>query len=344
MKVGVLGAGSWGTALAQVLADNDQETLIWGIDEGVCQDINENHRNSRYLSDAELNPKIQATSDLKSVVKGSQIIVYVLPTAAIREVSKDLNVVLNELGECPIIVHATKGLERGTNLRVSQIIKEELDPKNYQDIVVLSGPSHAEEVARRYMTTLTAACSSLEVAELVQQTFMNKYMRIYTNKDVIGVELGGALKNIYAVMAGIVDELKLGDNAKAAMMTRGLAEMTRLGVKLGADPLTFSGLSGVGDLIVTCTSEHSRNFQAGRLIAKGYRVDDLAGEIDMVVEGVSTVVAAVEKAKEVGVDLPLAEGLYQLLYHSIDLKSGLEGLMTRAGKQEASLEGHMEIK
>ena len=217
------------------------------------------------------------------------------------------------------------------------MIEEEIPRQDYQDLVVLSGPSHAEEVARHDLTTVTAACPNLQAAEKVQALFKNHYFRIYTNTDVVGVEMGAALKNIIALGAGVLAGAGYGDNAKAALVTRGLAEISRMGIKLGADPLTFVGLSGVGDLVVTCTSPHSRNWQAGNLLAKGYSKEAIEEEIQMVVEGIATCQSAYELAKESGIEMPITEALYGLIYEGAQVKEGLLRLMTRDGKQEASL-------
>lgn len=341
MKVSVIGTGSWGTALAKVLGENQHDVRIWGRKQEIVDEINQLHTNASYLPEIELSTQIQATTSLEEAIQDAQMIILVIPTNAIRDIASQLNQLLSkDRSTKPIIVHASKGLEMDTELRISQVIEEVVDPDNYQALVVLSGPSHAEEVARRDVTTLTAASHSLDDAKVVQQAFMNHYFRVYTNSDVVGVELGGALKNIIAVGAGIIDGLGYGDNAKAALITRGLAEISRLGVAMGADPLTFIGLSGVGDLIVTCTSPHSRNFRAGRLIAKGYSIEEVNQEINMIVEGVLTVKVAYQLAKEQQIDMPITEMLYRALYmdEGITVQSAIEELMLREGKQEQTLD------
>ncbi|UUX32920.1 NAD(P)H-dependent glycerol-3-phosphate dehydrogenase [Fundicoccus culcitae] len=342
MKIAVLGTGSWGSALAKVLAENAHTVQLWGRNTEVVASINQHHKNEQYLGDTILPHSIKATTNLEHALEGVDLILIVVPTIAIRSISQAVAVYLKKNPDHqPILVHATKGLELDTHLRVSEIIESEISSELYQSLVVLSGPSHAEEVARRDITTITAASHDLEASGIVQKAFMNDYFRVYTNEDVIGVELGAALKNIIAIVAGISAELGYGDNAKAGLITRGLAEITRLGVALGADPLTFSGLSGVGDLIVTCTSPHSRNWQAGKLLAQGYSMDEVNEKIKMVVEGFTTTKAAYELAQKQGVEMPITEALYRLLYEESDIRSGLSGLMSRVGKQEASLEQHL---
>ena len=337
MKIAVLGSGSWGTALGQVLAENGHEVVLWGREDYLADEINQAHTNSHFLPGINLPTTIVATTDLKAALDQATVLLFVLPTKAIRSVARQVASYLSQSDAQPLLVHATKGLEQGTHLRVSQMIEAEIPRPDYQDLVVLSGPSHAEEVARHDLTTVTAACPNLQAAEKVQALFKNHYFRIYTNTDVVGVEMGAALKNIIALGAGVLAGAGYGDNAKAALVTRGLAEISRMGIKLGADPLTFVGLSGVGDLVVTCTSPHSRNWQAGNLLAKGYSKEAIEEEIQMVVEGIATCQSAYELAKESGIEMPITEALYGLIYEGAQVKEGLLRLMTRDGKQEASL-------
>ena len=337
MKIAVLGSGSWGTALGKVLAETGHEVVLWGREDHIADEINQAHTNSHFLPGINLPTTIVATTDLKAALDQATVLLFVLPTKAIRSVARQVASYLSQSDAQPLLVHATKGLEQGTHLRVSQMIEEEIPRQDYQDLVVLSGPSHAEEVARHDLTTVTAACPNLQAAEKVQALFKNHYFRIYTNTDVVGVEMGAALKNIIALGAGVLAGAGYGDNAKAALVTRGLAEISRMGIKLGADPLTFVGLSGVGDLVVTCTSPHSRNWQAGNLLAKGYSKEAIEEEIQMVVEGIATCQSAYELAKESGIEMPITEALYGLIYEGAQVKEGLLRLMTRDGKQEASL-------
>ena len=329
-KVVVLGAGSWGTALSIVLADNNHEVRLWSHKEQQVNVINQTHKNEKYLN-VELPSNVIAYSDLESAISGVDALVMVVPSSASREVAKKINPFINE---DLLVIHATKGIEPESSKRVSEIMSEELTSINSEDIVVLSGPSHAEEVGLRMPTTVTVASSNIEQAEKAQHLFFNESFRVYTSDDVIGVELGGALKNIIALGAGMSDGLNFGDNAKAALITRGLAEITRLGVSLGANPLSFLGLSGVGDLIVTSTSNHSRNWRAGNLIGKGHSLDSVLNEMGMVVEGVRTTKAAYLFSIQQNVEMPITHALYEILYNNADPKEIVEKLMTRAKKDE----------
>lgn len=331
-KVSVLGAGSWGTALAIVLADNGHEVTLWTYREAQAKEINETKRNERYL-DSDLPMNLTATSNLKeAVTSDTEAIIIVVPTSAMRQVCGDLNPLLTEFK--PYIIHASKGIEPKTFKRVSEIISEELTNYKYEDIVVLSGPSHAEEVAKRLPTTVTVSSMHMDQAEFAQNLFINEAFRVYTSTDLIGIELGGALKNIIALGAGISDGLGFGDNAKAALITRGLAEITRLGVSLGANPLTFLGLPGVGDLIVTCTSVHSRNWRAGNLLGKGRNLQEVLDEMGMVVEGVRTAEAASELAKQQNVEMPITAGIADILFAEEDPAVVVKDLMSRERKGE----------
>lgn len=335
MKVAVLGSGSWGTALAKVLNDNQQQVVMWGPDKDTAHEINTEHTNHVYLPAVTLDPNIHATTDMKEAVEGAEIVLLVVPTKAMREVLKQLRSVLEELNNQPIIVHASKGIEHHSYLRISQIIEEELPTTLYKGIAVLSGPSHAEEVVRDEPTAVVVASLQEEIALEVQEAFMTPAFRVYTSPDLVGVELGGALKNIIAIGSGILDGLGYGDNPRAGLMTRGLAEIKRIGEVLGADPLTFSGLSGMGDLIVTCTSPHSRNFRAGRLLAQGLSREEVEKEINMVVEGILTTESVYHWSKALGVEMPITQGLYNLIYNDeVSVEEGLNALMTRESKAE----------
>lgn len=341
MKITVLGIGSWGSALAQVLADNEHDVVIWSREQEQVNEWNQKHTNTNYLPNVPMPENVLATADIREAATDAEMVLVVIPTKGVRSVMKRLVEVFDVLSPNPIITHATKGIEPETHLRVSEMINQELEGQDYQDVVVLSGPSHAEEVILREITTITAASKSKSTAKIVQDAFMNNYFRVYTNQDVLGVELGGALKNIIAIGAGILDGLGFGDNVKAALITRGLAEITRLGVELGADPMTFSGLSGMGDLIVTCSSEHSRNNRAGKLFAQGHNKDYIEQEIGMVVEGIMTCKAAYQLAKEHQIEMPITEGLYHLIYQDAELDTGIKNLMGRQGKAEASTIDHL---
>ncbi|WP_081930195.1 NAD(P)H-dependent glycerol-3-phosphate dehydrogenase [Tetragenococcus muriaticus] len=330
-KITVLGPGSWGTALAQVLSENGHEVNLWGDNPAQIDEINTYHTNRHYLPDLKLPENIKGQKDLKTAVTDADAILLVVPTKAIRSVAKQLATIVENK---PYIVHASKGLEQGSHKRISEVIDEEFPVEKRKGLVVLSGPSHAEEVAVHDITTITAASSDDEAAKYVQQTFMNGYLRIYTNNDVVGVETGAALKNIIAIGSGAIAGLGFGDNAKAAIMTRGLAEISRLGVAMGADPLTFSGLSGVGDLIVTCTSVHSRNWRAGNMLGKGQKLQDVVDNMGMVIEGVSTTKAAMELAEQLNVDMPITETIYRVLYEDKDIRQAAKDIMMRDGKIE----------
>ncbi|MGO2100902.1 NAD(P)H-dependent glycerol-3-phosphate dehydrogenase [Vagococcus salmoninarum] len=330
-KIAVLGPGSWGSALAKVLVENGHDVTIWGHKPDQVKEINEEHTNKNYLPTIVFPKELKASSDLKTCLTDVDAILFVVPTKAVRSVARDVAQVLENQ---PVIIHASKGLEQGSYKRISEVLEEEIPAENRKDVVVLSGPSHAEEVAVGDITTITAASKNLTYAGYVQDLFMNDYFRIYTNDDVIGVETGAALKNIIALGSGAIHGLGFGDNAKAAIMTRGLAEISRLGVAMGADPLTFIGLSGVGDLIVTCTSVHSRNWRAGDLLGRGHNLEEVLENMGMIVEGVSTTKAAYELSKELGVELPITETIYNVLYNQADVKEAARNIMLRDGKSE----------
>ncbi|MCJ1907356.1 NAD(P)H-dependent glycerol-3-phosphate dehydrogenase [Planococcus ruber] len=329
-KVSVYGAGSWGTALSFVLAQNGHDVLLWTHRAEQADEINE-HSNEKYLKGIKLPERLKATSDLAETVRHSKVLVLAVPTKAIREVCAKIK---ENLTEKVLFVHVSKGIEPDSLKRISEMIREEIPEQWVEDVVVLSGPSHAEEVVLEHPTTVTAACENTASAEFVQDLFMNQYFRVYTNTDVIGVEIGGALKNIIALAVGITDGLGYGDNAKAALMTRGLAEIARLGVKMGATPLTFSGLSGVGDLIVTCTSPHSRNWRAGNMLGKGKTIEEVLEEMGMVVEGIRTTKAAFQLAKAYDVPMPITAALYAVLFEEESTNEAAEKLMGRMKKNE----------
>ena len=333
-KIAVLGAGSWGSVLAKVLVENGHEVALWSNSQAQVDELNQQHTNAKYLPDLIYPEALKATTDLKAAVKDAGTVLFVVPTKVIRLVAQQLIEVLEELGTKPLIVHASKGLELGSHKRISEVIAEEIPTKYRSGMVVLSGPSHAEEVARQDITLITAASEDLANAKKVQALFMNDYLRIYTNSDVVGVETGAAFKNVIAIGAGALHGLGYGDDAKAALMTRGLAEISRLGVSFGADPLTFIGLSGVGDLIVTCTSVHSRNWRAGNQLGQGKSLEDVIANMGMVIEGINTCKAAYELAQQKGIDMPITQAIYNVLYKQADIKSEIANLMQREGKTE----------
>jgi glycerol-3-phosphate dehydrogenase (NAD(P)+) len=330
-KVSVLVAGSWGTALASVLADNEHQVLLWSRNTAQVEEINTQHRNSRFLGDAELSSRIKATGSLEQAVQGAEAIVVVAPSSGMREVAAQIRPFLQPE---TLLIHATKGFETGTLKRMTEVLSGELPQLSSNRIVVLSGPSHAEEVIRKCPTTVVVASQDLEAAEAAQDLFMNAYFRVYTNPDVAGVEVGGALKNIIALGAGLSDGLGFGDNAKAALITRGLAEIARLGVAMGGNALTFAGLAGIGDLVVTCTSQHSRNWRAGYLLAQGMPLEQVLEQMGMVVEGIKTTKAAHFLSTQYQVSMPIAEQLYNVLFEGKQPKLAVEDLMGRVRTHE----------
>lgn len=327
-KVCILGAGSWATALATVLANNNKEVVIWARRQEQCDEINEKHTNSKYLPGVEISKSIVAMNNIEDALKDAKIILLGVPSQQLRTLCKSIS---SFVKEDQILVNVAKGIENGSGKRLSEVCKEELPNNRY---CMLSGPSHAEEVSRNVPTTVVSASTSLEVSQTVQDFFMNETFRVYTNNDLIGVELGGATKNIIAFGAGILDGLQFGDNSKAALMTRGLTEISRFGVEMGAELSTFSGLSGIGDLIVTCTSLHSRNRSAGIFVGKGYSIEEAKKEVGMVVEGIVATEAVFKKAQEIGVEMPITEVIHKVIVGEIDPNNGIKELMTRSKKHE----------
>ncbi len=330
-NVTVLGAGSWGTALAMVLANNNHDCLLWSHREDQAKEINEYGTNKKYLPETKLPKNLKATSSFQQAINHASTIVIAVPTKAIREVCQDITKVAEDK---KLFIHVSKGIEPDTLKRITEMIQEEIPEHLVEAVVVLSGPSHAEEVVLEHPTTVTAASVDMKAAEKVQDLFMNKSFRVYTNGDVIGVEIGAALKNVIALAAGIVDGLGYGDNAKAALITRGLAEISRLGISLGAEPYTFAGLTGMGDLIATCTSVHSRNWRAGNMLGKGASLDEVLEEVGMIVEGVRTTKAAYQLALKQEVDMPITQALYAVLFEQVDPKEAVDSLMHRTKKNE----------
>ena len=324
-------AGSWGTTLASVLAENNHEVTLWTRNPTQADEINRFHTNDKYLPGVELPSNIKATGSIEEAVCGARIVIIAATSSSMREVARKIRPYIDV---STVIVHATKGFEADSLKRMSQVIADELPDYPAKRIAVLSGPSHAEEVVRKCPTTVVVAAEERMAAETAQKLLINSYFRVYTNSDVIGVEVGGALKNIIAIGGGLSDGLLFGDNAKAALLTRGLAEISRLGTAMGASPLTFAGLAGIGDLIVTCTSKHSRNWRAGYMLAQGKPLDDVLREMGMVVEGVKTTHSAYELAKKYDVEMPITEQLVQVLFHGKNPKAAVEDLMGRDRTQE----------
>lgn len=322
-KVCVLGAGSWGTALALVVAKKGYNVSMWTLNEEQCNKINKDKENIDYLPGVVIPDNIVVTTNIEEAVKDGTIIVLAVPSQAIRSVCRQIKPFVKDK---QILVDVAKGLEKGTGLRLSDVCNQELPNNKY---VVLSGPSHAEEVSRDIPTTVVVSSEDIHIAEIVQDIFMSPKFRVYTNPDVVGVELGGALKNIIAFGAGICDGLGYGDNAKAALMTRGIKEIGRLGVAMGAKASTFSGLSGIGDLIVTCTSMHSRNRRAGILIGQGKTLEETLAEVKMVVEGITATDVAYNVAKELNVEMPITNAIYSVLYDNANPDEVVTELMMR---------------
>ncbi|RIL71666.1 NAD(P)H-dependent glycerol-3-phosphate dehydrogenase [Staphylococcus devriesei] len=330
-KITIFGMGSFGTALANVLAENGHTVLMWGKNDNSVKELNDHHQNKWYLKSAQLNHTIKATSNLKEATEFSDVYLMALPTKAIREVTEQIDQLIDSK---KTFIHVAKGIENKTFKRVSEMIEDSISEAHNGGIGVLSGPSHAEEVVIKQPTTVAASSKDEHISKLIQDLFMNDYLRVYTNNDLVGVELGGALKNIIAVASGIVAGIGYGDNAKAALMTRGLAEISRLGEKLGADPMTFLGLGGIGDLIVTCTSTHSRNYTLGYKLGKGQTTEEALNEMDMVVEGINTTNSVYHLAKEQQVDMPITNALYKVLFEDKPVKDSVRDLMGRDKKAE----------
>lgn len=327
--IAIMGAGSWSTALAVQLANNGHQVKMWARSEGVAQEINNLRENKAYLPGVALPHSINCSTDYNDILTDCRVVLYGVPSHAFRDV---LKTTLPVLQDNSIVINVAKGIEEQSLKRMSEVFHEEVS--NDIKYVVLSGPSHAEEVGRNIPTAVVVASSDTEAACFVQGLFMSGSMRVYTNPDVLGVELAGSLKNIIALGTGIADGLGFGDNTKAALMTRGLAEITRLGVAMGASPLTFAGLAGVGDLIVTCTSMHSRNRRAGIEIGKGKTLDEAIKSVRMVVEGVRTTKAAKGLAAKYGVEMPIVEQTYRALFEGHSAREAVMNLMGRSGKAE----------
>ena len=327
--VAVVGAGSWGTTLANLLADKGLGVHLWVREEEVFEDLQRNRRNDAFLPGVRLSPNIAFSRDLPVVLQDATLVLMAVPSHAFREVLRALKPRFPSGG---MLLSATKGMEMDSLLTMEGVTREEMGPEIHY--AVLSGPSFAWEVAQRQPTTVTLASRQQEVAQSLQRLCSTPYFRIYTGRDVTGVELAGALKNIFAIGAGILGGMGLADNPRAALITRGLAEMTRLGVRLGANPLTFAGLAGVGDLILTCTGSKSRNFQVGFKLGQGQPLEQILGAMTMVAEGVKVSRAAHLLAERLGVEMPLVTAIYKILYEDLAPKEAIKKLMTRELKDE----------
>lgn len=328
MKITLCGGGSWGTAIARLLSNKGHKLNFYIRNKEVIEDIRKNKENTKYLPGAKFEKEINLTNNLDSVLEDIDVFIIAVPTSSIREV---LTSIKGKISKDVIIVNLSKGIEVESLDRISEISSEILKDNPF---VALSGPSHAEEVGKDIPTTLVASSENLKVAQTIQHEFSTPIFRIYTNPDLVGVEMGGALKNIIALAAGMNDGLAYGDNSKAALMTRGIYEMSKLGITLGANPHTFNGLSGIGDLIVTCTSMHSRNRRAGILIGEGKSMEEACNEVGQVVEGVKTVKSAYKLAKLKNIEMPITNALYKVLYEGYDPNKAVYELMTRENKDE----------
>ena len=336
MNVGIIGGGGWGTALACVLSRKGHTVRLWVYEADLAARMSEKRVNDIYLPGVEIPSAVAVTPRLAEAASGAEMLLLVTPSHALRATSSALAAdARGVFASAPLVVIATKGLEKGTLHRMSEVVAETLPAPAGEDAVVLAGPSHAEEVARHVPAAIVAACRNRERAAAVQEACSTESLRIYTNDDVVGVEIGVSLKNVVAIAAGISDGLGFGDSSKAALLTRGLAEMSRLGRAMGARAETFAGLAGMGDLIATATSRHSRNRRLGEAIGKGATLAEALAASPMVSEGVGTCEAAVELARRHGVELPIAEQVHAILFEGKSARTALRELLTRDLKPEA---------
>lgn len=330
-NIGVIGAGSWGTALATVVANKGNQIKIFDVDEKHLRSMEKYRENIDYLPGVQLSDNIRMAYSSEEAIKDADVVLFSAPAQHFRSA---LTSAKDFIRDDALIINVAKGIEKGTHKRMSEIAEEILGEEAMNRYVVLSGPSHAEEVGRRLPTTVATASRNMDAAKIIQDLFMTDRFRVYTLDDVTGVELGGALKNIIALGAGISDGMGFGDNAKAALMTRGLAEITRLGIKLGARPETFAGLTGTGDLIVTCTSMHSRNRRCGIMMGEGMEPEEAIAKVGMVVEGMFTAEAAYELAQIAGVEMPITNAIYKVTKGQLKAKDAVEMLMGRDKRNE----------
>jgi len=335
-KIAVIGAGSWGTALALLLSRKGLDVLLWGHRATHVEQLATERQNQHYLPGYSFSSSLSLTDDLAAAVQGREVVVMVVPSHGFREVFGRLQ---GHLSPRSIVVSATKGIENDSLLTMTGIMAEELGENSGNiRLAVLSGPSFAKEVAAEKPTAVTVAAKDLAVAQRVQKIFFTERFRVYAGTDVVGVELGGPLKNVVAIAAGISDGLGFGTNARAALITRGLAEITRLAVKMGANPLTMSGLAGLGDLVLTCTGDLSRNRSVGLKLGKGMTLDAILAEMDMVAEGVKTAHSAADLARKMNVEMPILEQIYQVLYKGKTCSDAVQDLMARDQKEEMILQ------
>ena len=329
--VAVIGAGSWGTALANLLAEKSMPVSLWVFEEGLCKEMQETRENSLFLPGVQLSPMVHPDSSLEAVMADKRVLVLAVPSHVHRQVAVQM---LEFLQGPVILVSAAKGIENESLKTMSGVWSEIMPGSVNWEYGVLSGPSFAREVVKKVPTAVTVASASREVAQEIQLLFSTEYFRVYTSTDVIGVEMGGALKNVIALAAGIVDGLGLGHNTRAALITRGLAEMSRLGTSMGAHPLTFLGLAGVGDLVLTCTGDLSRNRTVGYQLGQGKELWEILAEMQMVAEGVKTTRSVYHLAQKQGIDMPICQQMYRILYEDLPPERALAELMQRELKHE----------
>ncbi len=330
-QIGVIGAGSWGTTLADLLADKGFKVTLWAYEADLVERMTTSRENDLFLPGFKLSDNLSFSNEIRDAVAGKQLVLFVPPSQVLRGLLKQ---VLDNFSEDAIIVSASKGIENETLLPMSEIFAELLPPALKTRTAYLSGPSFAKEVVQRMPTAVAVAAVDDEIAEVVQQVFSTDVFRVYTNRDAVGVELGGALKNVIALAAGVSDGLGYGYNTRAAIITRGLAEITRIGVAMGADPLTFAGLAGMGDLVLTCTGDLSRNRTVGFELGKGRTLDEILNEMHMVAEGVKTTLSAYQLASKLGVEAPLIEQMYEILYNNKEARQAVNNLMERELRPE----------
>jgi glycerol-3-phosphate dehydrogenase (NAD(P)+) len=331
MDISVLGAGGWGTTLAILLQSNGHNVTLWEFEKDQVDQVLTTRLNEKYLPGIPIPEEILITDDLEKASNSKELIILAVPSQFLRNVIVDLK---HDDLRNSILVSVAKGVENKSLMTMTQMMKDVIPQINDHQIGVLSGPSHAEEVAKKTPTAVVAASINKQTAGTIQNAFMNSYFRVYTSTDVIGVEMGGAFKNVIAIGAGIIDGVKFGDNTKAAIMTRGIAEISRLGIKLGARPETFAGLSGMGDLIVTCMSRHSRNRYVGEQIGSGKKLKEVLNSMSMVAEGVQTTQSVVQLANRCKVETPIAGEVYNILFEGKDPSKATYDLMTRDMKTE----------
>lgn len=326
-RIGIVGIGAWASAIAILLTENGLPVTVWSQETELVDSINEIGVNNKYLRGIPWPKKILCTTD-ENYLADCDLIIQAIPTQYIRQIMERISIAI----AFKPILNVAKGIEKNTLKRVSEILQDfNVSPENY---AILTGPSHAEEVVKRVPTAVVVASENQKLGAEVQKMFSNVYFRVYTSEDVIGCELGGALKNVIAIAAGIIDGLELGDNAKAALITRGLAEISRLGTALGAKPITFAGLSGLGDLIVTCNSRYSRNRYVGEQIAKGKKLNEILSSMNAIAEGVDTTISAHQLALKHNVELPITRKVYEILFENLEPRNAIVNLMTREAKPE----------